>query len=306
MSSPASTPAPPVSPHDSKPYGTTTWDVRNRVKTTTPTGSVYHNNNKKSTSNYKTYQRSVDGDIYHWIIVNGVPQNNRMYRDREITIAEAVSPQGQKTRTVTNYRGEQITSQTYDATTGKWYGSYYVYDDYGRPRFVIPPVLVSTLDNTFPNNIGSAQVNELCFQTEYDHRGRTTREKAPGAGWMEYVYDKWDRVVLSRHEAQKEGNNNYWTFYKYDARNRQVMDGELRSNASRTTLQSQASGCTLSRFEQRTNSAEGYTLHSSYPRQQDFSDYQVYNVQYYDTYGYQTNHTAPLLFTTFSTLVFQP
>ena len=276
--------------HDSKPYGTTTWDVRNRVKTTTPTGSVYHDNNKKNTRSYEVYVRSTHGPLYHWVIENGLPKNDRYYRDKEVTFVENINPQGNRTRTIANFRGLTITSQIYDANTGQWHGSYNVYDDLGRLRFVVPPALVSTLDGTFPNSPTATQVDELCFETRYNKYGHVTQQHAPGAGWTYRVYDRWDRVVLSRHEAQKSGNNNQWTFVKYDILNRQVMSGVLESNHDLAWFQTQLDNSNLSRYETRDGSAHGYTQNSSYPRSQDFGSYELHAISYFDDYGYLSNN----------------
>ena len=288
--------------HDSKPYATTTWDQRHRVSTSTPTGTAYHNANKKSTSYYRPYKKSVDGNIHHWIVVNNLPQNDRLYRDRELLILEVVNPQGQKTRTVSDLLGREITSQVYDDAASKWYGSYQVYDDYDRVRFIIPPTISSALDTSFPNNLSTTQQAEQIFCTEYDQRGRIAREKAPGAGWHEYVYNRRNQLVLERHETQKRGNDKYWTFHKYDPLGREVLSGEIKSSQTRAGFQSLLNVTGISFYESFSSNNNngnngspgntatpfwgGYTQNNAYPRVQDFNSYELQRVYYYDNHDF--------------------
>lgn len=102
--------------------------------------------------------------------------------------------------------------------------TYYVYDDYSRLRFVIPPKAVTQLIGynwQFTNDI----INELCFRYEYDDLGRMIAKKVPGAGWVYMVYDVRDRLVFTQDANMSK--NNQWLTTLYDGLNRPVITGVM-------------------------------------------------------------------------------
>ncbi len=110
-----------------------------------------------------------------------------------------------------------------------WLCTYYVYDDFGRLRFVISPKAVKWLTDPNHNNWdfsltgGSDVVNELCFRYEYDGRSRMSAKKVPGAAWVYMVYDKRDRLVFTQDGNMRP--NNQWMVTLYDVLNRPVQTG---------------------------------------------------------------------------------
>jgi RHS repeat-associated protein len=125
-----------------------------------------------------------------------------------------------------------------------WMCTYYVYDDMGRLRFTITPKAVAQMD--LANNwvISQAVANGLCYTYAYDNRGRLIDKKLPDAAPVRMVYDARDRLVLSQDGNQAAGVNNpsqykEWTFFTYDAHDKQVFSGTLSesSNHTRAALQ---------------------------------------------------------------------
>jgi len=96
----------------------------------------------------------------------------------------------------------QVADST-NITTGHngWLCTYYIYDDLGLLRVVIPPKAVIWLSNStwnFSNNDGNTIMNELCFQYQYDERQRMIAKKVPGSDWVYMVYDQRDRLVFTQ------------------------------------------------------------------------------------------------------------
>ena len=287
--------------NDTHAYSKRTFDSRGRVKTSTSVGQEWHTNSKRSTYGYKYYKPNTDDAIGTWKIVNGLPVNDGIYGSNEVKLNTVEDVEGRLSRSAVDPLGRPITSQLYDATAGKWFGSYNVYDDYGRVRFVIPASITSAI--TDANQLGSltqTQVDEQVFQYEYDRYGRVIRKKDPGAGWMEYIYDQWDRLVLSRHAAQKLNGADSWTFTKYDAWNRPIYSGQVVTALTTTELRTRANEVftddgndtnDLTRYEDTANSEIGYTLNNGFPNlgDNDFGTYEVHSISYYDSYGYQSN-----------------
>ena len=97
--------------------------------------------------------------------------------------------------------------------------TYYVYDDFDRLRYVIPPKASKQIGTVIPDTV----YNELIYYYKYDKKGRKILKKLPGAEPVYMVYDERDRLVLSQDGKQRA--NNKWQFVKYDALNRKVMTG---------------------------------------------------------------------------------
>ncbi|WP_201747888.1 DUF6443 domain-containing protein [Chitinophaga vietnamensis] len=113
-----------------------------------------------------------------------------------------------------------------------WLCTYYIYDDAGNLRFVIPPLAVEKITANWDVTPVAA---ELCFQYRYDMRNRMIVKKVPGADSVEMVYDVRDRQVFMR-----DGNlsrNGQWLVTFYDALNRPLETALYNSTSSRDALQ---------------------------------------------------------------------
>lgn len=122
---------------------------------------------------------------------------------------------------------------------GGWLCTYYVYDDFGRMRYMITPKAVQQLPAA-GWVLSQAMADGLCYKYVFDGRGRLIEKKLPDADPMYYVYDNRDRLVFSQDGSQKLGKTNpqnyaEWTFYLYDVQNRGVAVGNMRDNAGTHT-----------------------------------------------------------------------
>jgi len=120
----------------------------------------------------------------------------------------------------------------YSGYTG-FLSTYYVYDDIGRLRFVIPPKAVEAINSNW--TLTSSITKELCFRYEYDSRQRLIAKKVPGAGWVYMVYDMRNRLVFTQDANLRQ--NNQWMATLYDVINRPVLTGIMTYTASPDALQ---------------------------------------------------------------------
>ena len=101
--------------------------------------------------------------------------------------------------------------------------TYYVYDDLGHLRYVLPPMFVDSMGTTANFTASSDLVKSYGYYYAYDGRGRMTVKQLPGANPVYMVYDRRDRLVLTQDGNQRAENQ--WLFTLYDTLNRPVMSG---------------------------------------------------------------------------------
>ncbi|MBW8684772.1 DUF6443 domain-containing protein [Chitinophaga rhizophila] len=77
-----------------------------------------------------------------------------------------------------------------------WHCTYQVFNRNGKLAFIIPPRLVEIIRGSWV--ISPVMAQELAFIFRYDHRERLIISKDPGADSIEMIYDRRDRMVVSR------------------------------------------------------------------------------------------------------------
>ena len=90
--------------------------------------------------------------------------------------------------------------------------TYYVYDDLGRLRFVLPPAYQDKKNKAL-----------YCYEYRYDTRGRVTTKILPGAEYIRYWYDKADRVICMQDAMMRKVGK--YRFMLYDDFGRMVIQG---------------------------------------------------------------------------------
>uniref|UniRef100_UPI0005C751B6 PKD domain-containing protein n=2 Tax=Flexithrix dorotheae TaxID=70993 RepID=UPI0005C751B6 len=168
-------------------------------------------------------QRANTGDaVVLWRFVNEgdvVPTASGAYEDRSLMVNETKDEAGNEVKEFTNKKGEMVLKRI--ASDEGWAETYYVHDNIGNLRFVIPPKAANILKDN--STITEDIRKELCFTYLYDDRNRVVEKQVPGAGPVYMIYDKLDRVILTQDAVQRE--NMEWLFTKYDVFSRPVMTG---------------------------------------------------------------------------------
>ena len=192
---------------------------------------------------------------------DAMPTRSGTYGAGELTVSAVVDEDGRSGRAYTNKSGETVLRQTQDDSG--WLSTYYVYDDFGNLRYVLPPQATQQIGSNFSGTAYQNILNTLAFQYVYDERQRAIYQRVPGTDeGTEMVYDERDRLVLSQNAQQAELNQ--WSFVKYDVLNRPVLTGVYASGSGRVALQTSidANGFAERR---RNSSTVGYTLNGSFP-----------------------------------------
>lgn len=135
-----------------------------------------------------------------------------------------------------------------------WLCTYYIYDDLGQLRFVMPPKAVTKLLSG--GALTTDIINELCFRYEYDERQRMIAKKVPGAGWVYMVYDKRDRLVFTQDANMYGKSPRQWTYTLYDDVNRPVQTGIMTYTGTWDNLRTNMAG--LSDGNSSSNTSGSY------------------------------------------------
>ncbi|WP_333575991.1 DUF6443 domain-containing protein [Sphingobacterium sp.] len=125
-------------------------------------------------------------------------------------------------------QGRIVLKRVWESET-KALDTYYIYDDLGNLRYVIPPI-VST--NSFTELTSDLNFEKYIYAYHYDGNRRMIEKKIPGKGWEWFVYNANDQVVLTQDAQQRISKQ--WNYTKYDALDR-ITESGLYNNVNLTT-----------------------------------------------------------------------
>ncbi|WP_333624252.1 DUF6443 domain-containing protein [Sphingobacterium siyangense] len=261
-----------------QPYGVTEFD---NSPLSRPIKQMAPGKNWVGNSRGKTMIYDVNGEKYllngasptYYVVKGCYPrfsvgstnslQYNGHYEDGQLYITRVTDEDGQQSEEVTDKLGRIVARrQLSQISTAPMYTvapkemfpinytyTFYVYDDLGRLRYVLPPGAtipqVDVSSNTV-NNITTTTYyytwslpnlenpDGLYYSYRYDGRGRLVERKIPGKAVEYMVYDSRDRMVLSQ-----DGNlraQDKWMMTVYDAMNRPVLGALVNSTNSRSAM----------------------------------------------------------------------
>ncbi|WP_288244710.1 DUF6443 domain-containing protein, partial [uncultured Chryseobacterium sp.] len=243
------------------------------------------------------YSANIGNDVYHFVTTtiweNGATKSsvslsstpayaaNQLYRNA------VIDEDGNKTYEYKNGEGQVLLVRKMLSDT-VYADTYYVYNEYNQLAFVIPPLAVN-------KPITETLLNDLCYQYRYDGRNRLVEKKLPGKGWEYMVYDKQDRLVLTR-DANLEAQGK-WLFTKYDQFSRPIYTGLVYSPPGRAQQVVAVEGLGSNNEVRTTSSFNNmgmdvyYTTNSAYPQY----NYTLLSVNYYDSYPQGTPSFTPTI-----------
>lgn len=208
------------------------------------------------------------------------------YKAERLAKSTVINEDGETVVEFKDMLGRVVMSQVY-LDNGETVTTTYVFDDKGRLLFLITPEVMKSLPAGYPKTIDNLTLREKCYTYTYDEEGHLIAEKSPDKEEVLYVYDPWDRIVLSQDGNQRKDHK--WSFTKYDRYNRAVLTGlydagnafdqaEMTGRVKDFYTQTEAV-----RYETYTAGGElhGYS-NKSFPNLVAEGD--CYNITYYDSY----------------------
>ncbi|MDJ1505189.1 LamG-like jellyroll fold domain-containing protein [Xanthocytophaga agilis] len=176
--------------------------------------------------------------------------NSNGQNEGQLLVSETTDEHGKKVIEYTDKKGQvvckrvqssatpaSLASLTESQTSG-WATTYYIYDDFGLLRYVIPPKATDALASVnYSFDFNAEFTKTWLFAYDYDERHRMIRKRVPGGGLSQMVYNRRDEVVLTQSALQgsalgykpnsfvQDRITNQWNFTKYDALGRVVMTG---------------------------------------------------------------------------------
>ncbi|WP_367331321.1 hypothetical protein [Sphingobacterium multivorum] len=159
--------------------------------------------------------------------------------------------------------------------------TYYVYDDFGNLRYVIPPGYTAPAFT----EAASGDFHELIYAYRYDNRQRLVEKKVPGKGWEWLVYNANDQVVLAQDAVQR--GQGKWSYTKYDAFGR-IVQARSYSRTFASQSAAQADVNTVGRYWEDRVGTANYT-NQAYP----MTGQSLLQVNYYDDYAFTGEYGEP-------------
>lgn len=248
-----------------------------------------------------SYEVNVANEAKIWNIssTTGLPTSPSAYTAGALLKNITTDEQDHEVREFTDKLGrtvlKRVQAHENGAATEEWADTYYIYDDFGNLRYVLPPMANKKLSESVAM---ATVVEDWAFCYKYDGRNRMVEKKVPGAGWVYMVYDNRDRLVLTQDANQRDTGlttGRDWTFTKYDQLNRPVLtgiythgsvvaQGAMQGVVNNFYTTADQTGSPEEWFEVFGGSVHGYT-DLSFPRGVAADKYLT--VTYYDNYDFK-------------------
>ncbi|SHN12258.1 DUF6443 domain-containing protein [Mucilaginibacter sp. OK098] len=237
------------------------------------------------------YGANAPYEVVYWILnTNGNGAYASTYNSGMLLSAIVTDENGNSVTQYTDFSGKMVCKKVQNGPS-TYLNTYYVYDNAGNLRYVIPPLPTVPVAVSLPSSFveTDAVFTNFFYGYHYDGRNRLTEKKVPGKGWEYYVYNRLDQVVLSQTSTQT--SLGLWTFTKYDSRGRAILTGDYTTASLRGTLQSAADSFSSALlWESFSNSTSNYGYTDvSYPDNTVSSSKKVLSASYYDNYSFLSN-----------------
>lgn len=209
------------------------------------------------------------------------------YRPGTLKVKKEIGPDGTATLCFTDRNGRAVLSRTVSADGTVTADTRHVYDSRGDLRHIISPEGMSRISGDGETD---RQILHLYADSyTYDIWHRVIERHPSGRECEEYVYDRMNRLAMSRNGEQRK--RGVWRAIKYDHLGRKAVEGFLRSAESRKTMQ-KAYGDSFME-ERRTDDGNTAEFNLYYSNGSTPSGFEPYMSWMYDDYGFAEAGSLP-------------
>lgn len=193
--------------NDTRNYTLTEYDAIDRINGKQGPGAAWKDNGKKLAISYganadksvKLYEAPY-GDKYS-LVQNGYYKAGTLYSKT------TVDEDGNTVEEFTDKTGNLILIRR-----GSDNDTYYVYNTLGQLRFILSPEYQH-----------SGYKSKFAYEYRYDNNGRVVKKILPGCEYIQYWYDRGDRITFMQDAILRDKNK--YRFFLYDKFGRQVIQG---------------------------------------------------------------------------------
>lgn len=266
---------------DANPYSYPVYEPSplNRVVQQYGPGANWHNNGKSVKTGYLT-NSSAYLYAYYYVSGNNLFRNGN-YNGSQLYVMQITDEEGNISYEFKDKWDRVVLQRQMDGSNK--HDTYYVYDDFGNLRYVLPPLAADGTGNGSYDE-SSTIIKNYVYVYKYDERNRRIWKQLPGCSPVCYVYDRTDRLIFSQDGEQQARNE--WIFNKYDAFGRIILSGIYTDSRTQSQL-TEAFRNTLV-VEYPTGGNYGY----SWNVQPVVSPDKVLTVNHYDNYQHLPDQSS--------------
>lgn len=199
-----------------------------------------------------------------------------LYPSGSLTAVKGTDEDGNVTIEFTNGLGQKMLSRK--RCLGTNVDTYFIYDDWGNLRYVLPPAASNALTNGTWNLSNCETLQKYAYYYRYNRRRECIEKKLPGAETVKMVYDKAGHLVFLQEGNQRKTNS--WTFNLYDQLGRPTVTGICQSVSVIAPANPITSSYSLS------GELAGYSSQLS------LNVTQLLKVNYYDDYAFLNSESS--------------
>ena len=216
---------------DNNPYSSVTYEQSPLGRTTafTKEGDVYQTH--PATIAYET---NTDNEVIRWQATSNGLLRNGYYEKESLKKTISINEEGKQVIEYKDYLDRLILQK--QGANYLWACTYYVYDNYSRLTYVLPPNTLNSLQTDSLYSETYPAIKLFAYVYHYNSRDLLISKKLPGCEPIQMVYDKTGKLILSQDGNQRT-RGGFWTYNAYDNTNRLLYKAEVRiDNTDYTSL----------------------------------------------------------------------
>ena len=252
--------------------------TRELVSAETRAGQAWHTNAKSVTRYYFTNDNSARYSCRKYsVTATEALTLVGNYAPGELVVNETTDEDNHVVIEFADRRGNKILTRRI-VNSSTYADCYYVYDNFGDLRYVLPPMLsmaLSTVGDSW--TIATDNVARYGYYYRYDDAGMCVLRKLPGRDAIIYKYDAGHRLV-----AEQDGNmrkQSQWLIRFYDRYGREVISGFM--NGTEDELSPMLNKVVVA-YRSNNTSTYGYSFSHTLPLELS----PIVKVDYYDDYSF--------------------